>query len=178
MNGINLSEWALKHRPLVAYMMIIAVVTGTLAYFRLGRNEDPAFIIKTMVVQASWPGASVDETVKQVTERLERTLQETPHLDFLRELAVSHAAGGYLFVHAGIRPGIPLERQNQHDLLWIREPFLSSKEPLGVVVVHGHTPRPQPVVRTNRIGIDTGAVMGGALTCAVLEEDRLGFITA
>ena len=84
MNGINLSEWALKHRPLVAYMMIIAVVTGTLAYFRLGRNEDPAFIIKTMVVQAGWPGASVDETVKQVTERLERTLQETPHLDFLR----------------------------------------------------------------------------------------------
>jgi serine/threonine protein phosphatase 1 len=101
-----------------------------------------------------------------------------PHLDFLRDLAVWHTAGGYLFVHAGIRPGIPLERQNHHDLLWIREPFLSSKEPLGIVVVHGHTPRPEPVVRTNRIGIDTGAVMGGVLTCAVLEQDRLGFITA
>ena len=84
MTGINLSDWALKHRSLVVYLMIIAVLAGALSYFRLGRNEDPAFIIKTMVVQAAWPGASVDETMKQVTERLERTLQETPHLDFLR----------------------------------------------------------------------------------------------
>ena len=101
-----------------------------------------------------------------------------PHLVFLRDLAVHHAAGGYLFVHAGIRPGIPLERQSRHDQMWIREPFLSSKEPFGPVVVHGHTPRHEPVVRPNRIGIDTGAVMGGVLTCVVLEEDRLGFITA
>ena len=100
------------------------------------------------------------------------------HLLFLRDLAVQHAAGGYLFVHAGIRPGIPLERQSRHDLLWIREPFLSFREQFGPVVVHGHTPRQEPVVRPNRIGIDTGAVMGGVLTCAVLEEDRLGFITA
>ena len=84
MSGINLSDWALKHRSLVVYMMIIAVVAGALSYFKLGRNEDPAFIIKTMVVQAAWPGASVEETKKQVTERLERRLQETPHLDFLR----------------------------------------------------------------------------------------------
>lgn len=84
MNGMNLSDWALKHRSLVVYMMIIAVVGGSLSYFRLGRNEDPAFIIKTMVVQAAWPGATVEETMKQVTERLERHLQETPHLDFLR----------------------------------------------------------------------------------------------
>ncbi|QPF93024.1 efflux RND transporter permease subunit [Bradyrhizobium commune] len=84
MSGMNLSDWALKHRSLVVYMMIIAVVGGSLSYFRLGRNEDPAFIIKTMVVQAAWPGATVEETMKQVTERLERHLQETPHLDFLR----------------------------------------------------------------------------------------------
>src|SRR5215467_5946591 len=64
--------------------MIIAVAAGVLSYYRLGRGEDPAFIIKTMVVQAAWPGATVEDTVKQVTERLERTLQETPHLDFLR----------------------------------------------------------------------------------------------
>ncbi len=100
------------------------------------------------------------------------------HLVFLRDLAMHHLVGGYLFVHAGIRPGIPLERQNRHDLLWIREPFLSFPASLGVVVVHGHTPRAQPVVRPNRIGIDTGAVMGGVLTCAVLEQDRLGFITS
>jgi serine/threonine protein phosphatase 1 len=101
-----------------------------------------------------------------------------PHLLFLRDLAVCHAAGGYLFVHAGVRPGIALEQQRRHDLIWIREPFLSSKDSFGAVVVHGHTPRQEPVVRPNRIGVDTGAVMGGVLTCAVLEADRLGFITA
>ena len=84
MIGVNLSDWALRHRSLVAYFMIVAVIAGVLSYFRLGRNEDPAFIIKTMVVQAAWPGATVEETTKQVTERLERQLQETPHLDFLR----------------------------------------------------------------------------------------------
>jgi len=81
---LNLSEWALKHRSLVVYFMIVAVVAGIFSYFRLGRNEDPVFIIKTMVVQAAWPGATIDDTLKQVTERVERTLQETPHLDFLR----------------------------------------------------------------------------------------------
>src|SRR5688572_19031713 len=80
----NLSEWALTHRSLVTYFMIVAIAAGVMSYFRLGRNEDPTFIIKTMVVQASWPGATVEDTLKQVTERLERTLQETPGLDFLR----------------------------------------------------------------------------------------------
>ena len=80
----NLSEWALNHRSLVAYLMIVAVAAGLLSYWRLGRNEDPSFIIKTMVVQAAWPGATIEDTLKQVTERLERTLQETPKLDFLR----------------------------------------------------------------------------------------------
>ena len=101
-----------------------------------------------------------------------------PHLVFLRDLALRHEVGGYLFVHAGIRPGVSLEQQNRHDLLWIREPFLSSREEHGCVVVHGHTPRQEPAVRPNRIGIDTGAVMGGVLTCVVLEEDRVGFLTA
>ena len=64
---LNLSEWALKHRSLVVYFMIVAVVAGIFSYFRLGRNEDPVFIIKTMVVQAAWPGATIDDTLKQVT---------------------------------------------------------------------------------------------------------------
>ncbi len=84
MTSFNLSEWALRHRSLVAYLMIIAVIAGVLSYFRLGRSEDPSFIIKTMIVQAAWPGATVEDTLKQVTERIERKLQETPHLDFLR----------------------------------------------------------------------------------------------
>ncbi len=82
--GFNLSEWALKHRSITVYLMIIAVLAGLASFYRLGRSEDPTFIIKTMVVQAAWPGATVEETMKQVTERLERTLQETPNLDFLR----------------------------------------------------------------------------------------------
>jgi multidrug efflux pump len=84
MSGFNLSEWALKHRSLTIYMMIVAVLAGIGSYFRLGRSEDPTFIIKTMVVQAAWPGASIEDTLKQVTERLERKLQETPKLDYLR----------------------------------------------------------------------------------------------
>lgn len=99
------------------------------------------------------------------------------HLDFLRNLGLRHAAGGYLFVHAGVQPGTPLDRQSRQDLLWIREPFLSHPGAFGAVVVHGHTPTRNPVVRPNRVGIDTGAVMGGRLTCAVFEGDRLGFIS-
>ena len=84
MSGFNLSEWALKHRSITIYLMIIAVLAGVGSYFKLGRAEDPTFIIKTMVVSAAWPGATVEETLKQVTERLERKLQETRGLDFLR----------------------------------------------------------------------------------------------
>ena len=98
------------------------------------------------------------------------------HQAFLRELATSFEYGGYLFVHAGVRPGIPLDKQEKQDMLWIREPFLSWKKAHGMVVVHGHTPRHEPVIRTKRIGIDTGAVMGGVLTCVVLENDQLGFM--
>lgn len=89
MKELNLSEWALNHRSLIAYFMIVAVAAGALSYFRLGRNEDPSFIIKTMVVKAVWPGATVEETLKQITERLERTLEETPNLDFLRSFTTA-----------------------------------------------------------------------------------------
>jgi multidrug efflux pump subunit AcrB len=82
--GFNLSEWALKNRSLTVYLMIVAVLAGLFAFVRLGRNEDPSFVIKTMVVKAAWPGATVGDMLKQVTERLERTLQETPNLDYLR----------------------------------------------------------------------------------------------
>jgi serine/threonine protein phosphatase 1 len=99
-------------------------------------------------------------------------------LGFLYGLAHMHRVGGYAFVHAGVRPGVTLAAQSADDLLWIREPFLSSSAAFEAVIVHGHTPVRAPVVRPNRIGIDTGAVMGGVLTCAVLEADRVGFISA
>jgi multidrug efflux pump len=70
MTGFNLSQWALNHRSVLAFLMIVAVGAGLTSYFRLGRSEDESFIIKTMVVQAAWPGATVEDTLKQVTERL------------------------------------------------------------------------------------------------------------
>jgi serine/threonine protein phosphatase 1 len=96
---------------------------------------------------------------------------------FLRGLPGSQRAGGYFLVPAGVRPGRALARQSPEDLRGIRQVFLSSERAFGAVVVHGHSTAPDPVVRANRIGIDTGAGLGGRLTCAVLEEDRIGFIS-
>jgi multidrug efflux pump subunit AcrB len=89
MIGPNLSEWALKKRSLVIFLMILAVTAGVMSFFKLGRGEDPAFTVRTMVVAAAWPGATAEETMKQVTERLERTLQETDYLDRLRSYTVA-----------------------------------------------------------------------------------------
>jgi serine/threonine protein phosphatase 1 len=99
------------------------------------------------------------------------------HVDFLRGLEFSFESGDYLFVHAGVDPALPLVRQTADDLLWIREPFLSSSRDMGRVVVHGHTVESEPVVRANRIGIDTGACWTGCLTCLVLEEDAFRFLS-
>jgi serine/threonine protein phosphatase 1 len=118
----------------------------------------------------SWhvpPGAEPNEWPRFIPAR---------HLAFLRALAITHRAGPYFFVHAGVRPGVPLSQQTRSDMLWIRDPFLSFAGDFGAVIVHGHTPRVEPEVRPNRIGIDTAAVLGGPLTCAVLEADSLGFL--
>lgn len=88
MSRFNLSEWAIRNRSLVIFLMIGVVVAGTVSFLKLGRAEDPVFTIRTMVVQAQWPGATLDETLQQVTERIERTLQEVPNLDTLRSYTV------------------------------------------------------------------------------------------
>lgn len=103
---------------------------------------------------------------------------EAGHLALLGALPDRFARGEYLFVHAGIRPGVTIAAQATQDLLWIREPFLSWRGKLPAVVVHGHTPVSAPEVLPHRIGIDTGAVVGGDLTCAVLEADRVSFLVA
>jgi len=99
------------------------------------------------------------------------------HTAWLAALAHRHRLDGYLFAHAGVRPGVALDEQVPQDLMTIRNSFLYSEANHGAVVVHGHTPRGAPEVRHNRIGIDTGAVFGGELTCVVLEADRLGFFS-
>ena len=99
------------------------------------------------------------------------------HKRFLEGLAVSHVEGDYLFVHAGVRPGIALDQQRTEDLLWIRDEFLGSDRDFGKVVVHGHSITRDPEFRPNRIGIDTGAYRSNQLTCLVLEGTERTLLT-
>ena len=94
------------------------------------------------------------------------------HVEFLEGFDDSCRFGDYLFVHAGIRPGIEVDQQRQSDLRWIREPFLFDETDHGFVVVHGHTIRPEVEIRPNRIGIDTGAYRTGVLTALALEASE------
>lgn len=99
------------------------------------------------------------------------------HLAFLAGLKVLIEYGDYAFVHAGIQPGTDLHTQDPHDLVWMREPFLSYGGSFGKIIVHGHTPVEAPEIRHNRIGIDTGAVFTGRLTALVLEGDTRAFLS-
>jgi serine/threonine protein phosphatase 1 len=96
--------------------------------------------------------------------------------DFLSGLTTSFSCGDYFFVHAGVRPRVPLDQQREQDLLWIRDEFLQSEQDFGKIIVHGHTPVDEPEVRANRINIDTGAYATGKLTCLILERDKRWFI--
>jgi len=98
------------------------------------------------------------------------------HVAFLRTFADTCRFGDYLFVHAGIRPGISLDQQRQADLRWIRDPFLADDTDHGFVVVHGHTITAGVDERPNRIGIDTGAYRSGTLTALAIENDRRWFL--
>jgi serine/threonine protein phosphatase 1 len=100
------------------------------------------------------------------------------HREFLGDLKASFDYGDFFFVHAGVRPGIPLAKQREEDLLWIRQDFLTSEDDFSKIVVHGHTPVLQPEIRPNRINIDTGAYATGRLTCLILDDDRINFIEA
>ena len=95
---------------------------------------------------------------------------------FIETLPLTARFGDYLFVHAGIRPGVPLDEQDPRDLMWIREDFLWDGSDHGVVVIHGHTPANPPEVMPNRINVDTGAVYGGPLTCLALEGTEYRFL--
>jgi serine/threonine protein phosphatase 1 len=99
------------------------------------------------------------------------------HLKFLASLQTSITVGKYFLCHAGVRPGVPLERQSIEDLLWIRDEFLSSTADFGKIVVHGHTPTERPEILPNRINVDTGAYATGRLTCVVLESSEPRFLT-
>ena len=128
-------------------------------------------------------GIAVDPMAPRTTELLSHLAREltatmpAEHVSFLQDLALSHANGDYFFVHAGIDPKRPLDEQEPQDLMWIRDTFINSQNFHGKVVVHVHTIAPEPVVRRNRIGIDTGAYISGKLTCLVLEDTKRWFLT-
>jgi serine/threonine protein phosphatase 1 len=98
------------------------------------------------------------------------------HRRFFEHLELAVAFGDYFFVHAGVRPGVPLDAQDPNDLIWIRREFLRSEADFGKVVVHGHTPMPIPRIRANGIGIDTGAVFTNRLTALRLEDGSRRFL--
>ena len=103
MTGFNLSDWAIRHRPLISFFMIVIVAAGVFSYLRLGRSEDPVFSIKTMVVQTLWPGASIGDTLLQITDRIEKKLQETPYLDYIR----SYTVAGQTTVFVNLKDAVP-----------------------------------------------------------------------
>jgi serine/threonine protein phosphatase 1 len=109
-----------------------------------------------------------NETIADLRRRFLRVFPRLHEL-FLRRLRYGFYCGDFLFVHAGLRPGVPIERQNLNDLLWIRNEFLHSSQHHGRFIVHGHTPVPHPDIRSNRINIDTGAWRSGTLTCVAIE---------
>jgi serine/threonine protein phosphatase 1 len=108
----------------------------------------------------------------ELAEELARAIPKT-HLKFLESLDLSFSCGDFLFVHAGIRPGVPIRKQKEEDLLWIREEFLLCEDRFEKFIVHGHTPVPTPDIRSNRINIDTGAFATGRLTCIVIEGNSV-----
>ncbi len=116
-------------------------------------------------------------SLSEIQQRMNEAVP-AKHRKFMSKFEDMVLVGDYLFVHAGIKPGVPLEEQKKRTLRWIREPFLSHKKSHGPVVVHGHTITDEPVNAGNRIGIDTGAYATGRLTGLVLEGKKRRYIAA
>lgn len=93
------------------------------------------------------------------------------HLEFFKKLYLFYQTENYIFVHAGVREKVPVEKQGPEDLLWIRQKFIRSDYDFGKRIVFGHTPLAEPLVQPNKIGVDTGAVYGNKLTCVKLPEE-------
>lgn len=162
--------------------------------FHLRGNHDHCFtrFLSDIGIAELWLSHGGDDTLRSYgvvpprslsdareTRRAQSELrQRLPerHAAFFLGLSQTHCEGNYFFVHAGIRPGIPLEQQATTDMLWIEDDFLNSDLDHGKIIVHGHSVTERPQVRRNRIGIDTGAFATGTLTCLVLQGTRRLFL--
>ena len=137
------------------------------------RNWSQIGGLETLMSYGLQPPINADAAVqKELAQALNATLPNS-HRGFLGRLVPSFTCGSYFFVHAGVRPGVPLSKQKEDDLLWIRDDFLLHEEDFGKVIVHGHTPVREVDIRPNRINVDTGAYVTGRLSCLVLEDDRV-----
>jgi serine/threonine protein phosphatase 1 len=165
---------------------------GIQTMFLLGNHEEVLLRIlggdAELITKWRWFGGaeclkSYGVEPSQLTGRSEQEALEIvrnaipkEHKEFLESFVDTCRFGDYLFVHAGIRPGIEIDQQRQTDLRWIREPFLLDDTDHGFVVVHGHTISPEVQVLPNRIGIDTGAYRTGVLTALAIEGSRTWYL--
>jgi serine/threonine protein phosphatase 1 len=129
--------------------------------------------LDTLMSYGLRPALATDPAEQIETARAFAAALPLAHRDFLQSLRPSFTSGDFFFVHAGVRVGVPLSEQSEEDLMDTREPFLSSSEDFGKIVVHGHTPAREPEFRPNRINIDTGAYATNKLTCLAINGDRL-----
>ena len=177
----------------VVEMLISSLPQGFDAYFLKGNHEAMLFdFLRDPSRLDPWLANGGDATLRSYGVDVDglhrqRTAAETwreafaatlpfGHRRFLEDLNLMVSFGDYLFVHAGVKPGVPLDAQDPDDLVWIRGEFLHSKETFGKMVVHGHTPVQAAEVCNNRIDIDTGAVFSGRLTALRLEGATRRFL--
>lgn len=136
--------------------------------------------LATLSSYGFYPAFDTIGNARKMEELRARFQEEVPfiHKAFLENLRLYYTLGGYFFVHAGIHPDMPLDKQTMHDCLWMREPFLSSRKGFGKIVVHGHSDVNRPTAFTNRIALDTAAYMTGRLSAVVLDGHEVRFIQA
>ncbi|MBB3929490.1 serine/threonine protein phosphatase 1 [Kaistia hirudinis] len=173
----------------------MALLGGNVRRIVLAGNHEEAMLdsIESATAAADWLSFGGHETLKSYGadeiprvdsragfrkfQRMMEFLVPPEHIEWLRALPKAVRWRDYFITHAGVRPGLDLDEQSQRDLQWIREPFLSSDEDFGAVVVHGHTPSETPMRYANRISVDTGCFMGGRLSAAMLDRDSVGFLS-
>jgi serine/threonine protein phosphatase 1 len=149
--------------------------------FLAGVFRDPSRIVdwfqvggmQTLMSYGLSPSPNPDEEEQHALVRELAAAMPPQHLEFLQDLRLTYTCGDFFFVHAGVRPGIPLKEQQEADLLWIRDDFLRSQKPFGKYIVHGHTPVRSAEVLANRANIDTGAYATGNLTLLSIQGSRL-----
>ena len=170
-------------RDVVEFVMKLHSRLRSNAICLMGNHEALALAaIESGMNAGNWLLNGGDMTLRSYGVSSARDLP-TEHIAWFRSLQLRHDDGQRLFVHAGINPAKPLDAQDDHDLLWIREPFLSDGRDYGRLIVHGHTPTRtgMPDIRSNRLNIDTGAAYGHALTAAVFtgrQINPIAFIQA